>query len=263
MTKPLQDKVAIVTGAGRGIGRAIALAYGQAGAKVAVASRTASTVDKVVAEIKQAGGEAIGITCDVGQRDAVYGMIDKTVKAFGALHILVNNAQAFGPSTNVQGSAAYVPFAETNEDEWEHTFRTGATATLWSMKAAFPHLKASGCGRVINMGSSAGQRGIEGLTCYNATKEAIRGMTRTAAREWGQYGITVNVICPWVETDPVLAFKDSAPDAYQALVGTVPMRRAGDSLHDVAPLLVFLASDGAGYLTGSTFNVEGGLNMFP
>jgi NAD(P)-dependent dehydrogenase (short-subunit alcohol dehydrogenase family) len=259
----LQDKVAIVTGAGRGIGRAIAIAYAQAGAKVAVASRTASAVDKVVSDIKESGGEAIGITCDVGRREAVYGMVDKTVGAFGALHVLVNNAQAFGPSKNVKGSASYVPFADTDEDEWEHTFRTGATATLWSMKAAFPHLRASGSGRVINMGSSAGQRGIEGLACYNATKEAVRAMTRTAAREWGQYGITVNVICPWVETEPVLAFKESQPDGYKALVGSVPMRRAGDAFLDVAPLLVFLASDGGSYLTGSTFNVEGGLNMFP
>jgi NAD(P)-dependent dehydrogenase (short-subunit alcohol dehydrogenase family) len=263
MTKPLQGKVAIVTGAGRGIGRAIAIAYAQAGAKVAVASRTAATVDKVVDEIKKDGGMAIGITCDVGQREEVYDMVSETVAAFGALHILVNNAQSFGTRNKPKGAASYVPFAETDEEEWEHTFRTGATATLWAMKAAFPHLKTAGSGRVINTGSSAGQKGQEGFTCYNAAKEAIRAITRTAAREWGQYGITVNVVCPWTETEPVAAFKAAQPKDYAALLATVPMRRAGDSLHDVGPLMVFLASDGSRYLTGSTFMVEGGLNMFP
>jgi NAD(P)-dependent dehydrogenase (short-subunit alcohol dehydrogenase family) len=131
------------------------------------------------------------------------------------------------------------------------------------MKAAFPHLKAAGCGRVINFGSSAGQRGQEGLTCYVATKEAIRGITRTAAREWGPYGITVNVMCPWTETEPVTAFKNEQPETYAALLATVPMRRAGDSLLDIAPFMVFLASDGGGYMTGATFNIEGGLNLFP
>jgi NAD(P)-dependent dehydrogenase (short-subunit alcohol dehydrogenase family) len=259
----LQGKVAIVTGAGRGIGRAIAEAYAAAGAKVGVASRTASTVDEVVAGIKKAGGEAIGITCDVGKREDVFGMVDKTVKAFGRLDILVNNAQSFGTPAKPTGAASYVPFADTNEEEWDYTMRTGATASLWGMKAAFPHLKASGAGRVINTGSSAGQNGQEGFTCYAATKEAIRAITRVAAREWGKYGITVNVVCPWAETSVIEAFKNSQPDDYAALLARVPMRRAGDSLKDVGPFMVFLASDGAGYLTGTTFNVEGGLNMFP
>jgi NAD(P)-dependent dehydrogenase (short-subunit alcohol dehydrogenase family) len=263
MDKPLRDKVAIVTGAGRGIGRAVAIAYGRAGAKVAVVSRTAATVNEVVTEIEKEGGTAVGITCNVGRREDVYGMVDKTVKAFGVLHVLVNNAQSFGTSENVRNSASYVPFAETDEAEWEYTFLTGATATLWAMKAAFPYLKTAGCGRVVNFGSSAGQRGQEGFACYVATKEAIRGITRTAAREWGRYGITVNVICPWTETDTVAAFKNEQPESYAALLATVPMRRAGDSLLDLAPFMVFLASDAAGYMTGATFNVEGGLNLFP
>ena len=131
------------------------------------------------------------------------------------------------------------------------------------MKAAFPHLKSVGCGRIINTGSTAGQKGMEGFTCYNATKEAIRAITRTAAREWGQYGITVNAVCPWAETEPVVEFKTAQPKDYAALLASVPMRRAGDALRDVAPFMVFLASDGSGYLTGSTFLVEGGSNMFP
>jgi NAD(P)-dependent dehydrogenase (short-subunit alcohol dehydrogenase family) len=263
MTKPLQGKVAIVTGSTRGIGRAIAIAYGQAGAKVAVASRTASRVDEVVKEIRASGGEAVGITCDVGRRADVFGMVDKTVAAFGGVDILVNNAQSFGTPANVKNAASYVPLEETDEGEWEYTFRTGATATLWAMKAAFPYLKATGHGRVLNLGSSAGQKGLEGLVCYNATKEAIRAVTRTAAREWGQHGITVNVINPMSETDTLAAWREEQPENFVALAASIPMRRVGEASKDVAPLMVFLAGEGAGYITGMTFMVEGGVNMYP
>ena len=140
----LKDKVAIVTGAGRGIGRAIALAYGREGAKVVVASRTQSTVDDVAKEINGAGGTAIGVACDVGHRDEVFACVDKAVEAFGTVNIVVNNAQGFGTEADPQPSTVFVACEDTDEVEWEYTFRTGATASLWFMKAAFPHMKKSG-----------------------------------------------------------------------------------------------------------------------
>lgn len=259
----LKDRVAIVTGAGRGIGRAIALAYGREGAKVVVASRTQSTVDGVAGEITQAGGSAIGVTCDVGHRDEVLACVDRAVEAFGSVHILVNNAQGFGTEADPQPSTVFVPCEDTDEAEWEYTFRTGATASLWFMKAAFPHMKKAGFGRVINFASSSGQIGFEGNTCYNATKEAIRALSRTAAREWGRHGITVNIINPALETRAFDKWKAARPEFVEALKDKIPMRRLGEPERDAGPLAVFIASDGASYMTGQTFMLEGGMHTLP
>jgi NAD(P)-dependent dehydrogenase (short-subunit alcohol dehydrogenase family) len=156
----------------------------------------------------------------------------------------------------------FVAMEDTNEDEWEYTFRTGATASLWFMKAAFPHMKKQGYGKIINFASSSGQTGFPGNTCYNATKEAIRALTRTAANEWGQYGINVNVINPALETRAFEKWKKARPEFVQALVEKIPMRRLGDPERDGGPLAVFLASPGSDYITGQTFLLEGGMHTF-
>ena len=262
MAGRLKGKVAFVTAAGQGIGRAIALAYGAEGAKVAVASRTPSTVDAVVSEIKHAGGEAVGITCDVADAGSVRKMVQKTVDAFGTVHILVNNAQGFGTAKNPKPAALPVPLEELEDEEWDYTIRAGASATLWAMKAAFPFMKTTGCGRIINMGSSAGLIGVVGQGAYSAGKEAIRALTRTAAREWGQYGITANVICPMVVTDAMEKWKADEPQRFAAVADAVPVRRFGEPMRDIAPLAVFLAGEGAGYLTGMTYMAEGGFYLF-
>lgn len=263
MSGALKGKVAIVTGAGRGIGRAIARAYGREGAKVVVASRTPATVEAVAGEIRGEGGEAIGVACDVGRREDVYGCVARAVEAFGTVHIVVNNAQGFGTEADPQPSTVFVACEDTDEAEWEYTIRTGPTASLWFMKAAFPHMKAAGWGRIINFASSSGQMGFEGNTCYNAAKEAIRALSRTAAREWGQYGITVNIINPALETRAFDAWKTARPDFVEALKEKIPMRRLGDPDRDAGPLAVFLASPGADYMTGGTFMLEGGMHTLP
>lgn len=261
--RSLQGKVAIVTGAGRGIGRAIARAYAKEGAKVVVASRTLATVDAVTTEIRETDGEAIGVPCDVGQRAQVFAAVDQAVAAFGTVHILVNNAQGFGTERNPQPSTVFVACEDTDEEEWEYTFRTGATASLWFMKAVFPHMKRQGYGKIINFASSSGQIGFEGNTSYNATKEAIRALSRTAAREWGQYGINVNIINPALETRAFDAWKSARPDFVEALKEKIPMRRLGDPDRDAGPLAVFLAGPGSDYITGSTFMLEGGMHTLP
>jgi NAD(P)-dependent dehydrogenase (short-subunit alcohol dehydrogenase family) len=261
--RSLEGKVAIVTGAGRGIGRAIARSYGSEGAKVVVASRTPATVESVAQEIRRAGGEAIGVACDVGKRSDVFAAVQKTVDAFGTVHILVNNAQGFGTEADPKPSTVFVACEDTDEKEWEYTIRTGPTASLWFMKACFPYMKAARYGRIINFASSSGQIGFEGNTCYNAAKEAIRALSRTAAREWGQHGITVNIINPALETRAFDAWKTARPDFVEALKEKIPMRRLGDPDRDAGPLAVFLAGPGSEYMTGSTFMLEGGMHTLP
>ena len=257
----IKNKVAIVTGAGRGIGRGIAIAYGRAGAKVVVTSRTQATVDKVVDEIKGQGGSAVGITCDIGQRDQVFSMVDRTVTEFGPVDILVNNAQSFSVPGKVR-TDGYQPLEAYDEDDWEIIYRTGVLATLWAIKAVFPYMKDRG-GKIINFGSSAGQAGNPGFSGYAAAKEGIRGLSRTAAREWGKYKINVNVINPAVRSEALVKLEENSPEMMKAALATVPMGRWGEPVEDAGALAIFLASGDSDYITGMTFMLDGGQYMTP
>ena len=258
----LEGKVALVTGAGRGIGRAIALAYGGEGAKVAVASRTGATVDGLVAEITAAGGTALGICCDVTQREQVFAAVEQTVATFGTLEILVNNAQSFGREGDPKTAQDYRPLQEVDEAVLEYTFRSAFMATWWAMTAAFPYLSKQG-GKVINFGSPQAQINLEGGIAYNMTKEAVRSLSRTAAREWGPLNIQVNVINPMILTDALSEAYESAPTSFDGTLAQVPLRRFGDPHRDLAPVAVFLASRDSDYMTGQTFQVDGGFISRP
>jgi NAD(P)-dependent dehydrogenase (short-subunit alcohol dehydrogenase family) len=260
-TGRLENKVAIVTGAGRGIGRGIALRFGDEGAKVVIASRTGSRVDEVVREIEGRGGTAIGITCDVGDQDQIKSMVARTVEAFGAVDILANVAQGFGTAQEPAGSPVITPLEDYRDAEWEFTFRTGATATLWAMKAVFPHMKGRG-GRIINFGSKWGVEGYPGSVAYNATKEAIRALTRTGAREWGKYGIRVNCINPVIATDAATAVAKDRPDLMEHLVKMTPAGRLGEPYRDAGGLALFLASEESDFMTGHTFPLDGGYSIY-
>jgi NAD(P)-dependent dehydrogenase (short-subunit alcohol dehydrogenase family) len=257
----LSGKVAIVTGSGRGIGRGIATLFAGEGAAVVVASRTAAAVDAVVGELQALGGRALGVPCDVGRKEQVDAVTAAAVAQFGAIDILVNVAQGFGTREEPTPFPQPRALEAVSDAEWDFTLSTGLMGTLWCMRAVFPYMKDRG-GKIINFGSLAGQRGSAGTAAYNVTKEAIRALTRTAAREWGRYRINVNVINPAARSRALDEYQQKNPPKTDP-AAQVPLGRLGDALADIAPAALFLASSDSDYITGMTLMVDGGLLILP
>jgi 3-oxoacyl-[acyl-carrier protein] reductase len=237
----LKGKVALVTGAGRGIGRATAKLFAAEGAQVAVLSLTPANVDAVVAEINAAGGTALGVPGDISNADQIKTAVDTVVAAYGGIDILVNNA--FDPS------APFSSILDLSVEQLQRNFEVGPIGYLRTMQAAYPYLKASGGGRVINFGSLAGVMGLVGYGPYNMAKEAVRALTRTAAREWAVDKITVNNVLPVAET---WGKEANVPPPTNALA------RYGSPEEDIAPVVLFLASKDAQFLTGYSLTPDGG-----
>ncbi|QSL94670.1 SDR family oxidoreductase [Ectopseudomonas toyotomiensis] len=237
----LNGKVAFITGAGRGIGRATAKLFAAEGAKVAVVSRTAENVHRVVADIEAEGGIALGVTCDIADADQVSSAVAKVVAAYGRLDILVNNA--FDPS------AVFSSVLDLSVEQLQRNLEMGPMSYLRTMQACYPYLKACGNGRVINFASLAGVVGMQGYAPYNMAKEAVRALTRSAAREWGAEGITVNNVLPVADTWG--AGVDVPPP-------TNALARYGSPEEDIAPVVLFLASKDAQFITGYSLTPDGG-----
>jgi NAD(P)-dependent dehydrogenase (short-subunit alcohol dehydrogenase family) len=248
----LDGKAAIITGAGQGIGKGIALALAKEGAKIVIAEINKETCKASAAGIQELGGEAIAVVCDVGKEIDVKKMVDQAVKRFGPIDILVNNAQGYTPR---------VPAEEVEDEHWDYSFQTGVKAVWYCSKAVFPHMKGRG-GKIINIASGAGVFGLENASVYSATKEAIRGFSKTLAKEWGKYRINVNIICPLAWTPASEAFAEMYPEEYKRSIETVPLGRWGDAEKDIGGVAVFLASEYSDYMTGQTLMVEGGANIF-
>lgn len=247
----LDKEVAIVTGAGRGIGAAIARVLAREGAAVVLATRTVAPAEELAAQIEAGGGRAVAVACDVTDRAQVDAAVDAAVETFGPPSILVNNAQGG------RVSAEPIPVEAVTAELATESFAGGVLSTLYAMQACLPHFRARGGGTVVNMASSTGVEGDPGFAAYGVAKEGIRALTRHAAREWGKDGITVNVLCPAAMTERLAGYTEQHPRWYEAVVRRVPLGRLGDPETDIAPVVVSLATD-LRYVTGATIMVDGG-----
>jgi NAD(P)-dependent dehydrogenase (short-subunit alcohol dehydrogenase family) len=242
----LEGKVALVTGGGRGVARGVALELAKAGADVAIVDIDAGNASRVAAEVEQLGRRSISIDCDVSDREAAIAAVERTVEGLGDLHILVNMAHYLAPGFDK-------PVVELTDDDFDKQFGAGLMGTFYLMRAAYPHLR--GGGRIINTASAAGIQGYARMGAYAASKEAIRGLSRVAAREWGADGITVNVVCPSMLTTP--GMHNRAERGMTTDYSTRPIPRAGRE-EDTGGVVVFLASSMSDYVTGETIMVDGG-----
>lgn len=245
----LQGKVAFITGAGRGLGRSIARRFAEEGARVAVTSFTEANAMRVAGEIMEAGGTAFGLACDVSDEAQIQAAIERTVKEYGRLDVLVNNAYDIASSLS--------SVLDLSVEMLDRQLATGPVACLRTMQAAYPHLKESGEGRVINFASSVGVLGLAGSAPYVMAKEAIRALTRVAAREWGADNITVNNILPIAASDSTDANTKNA-DGEVTWVPTMPIARIGSPDEDISPVALFLASAEGRFLTGYSLTPDGG-----
>lgn len=245
----LADKVAIVTGAGQGLGLAFATALAKEGAKVTIAEFNAETGAQAAKDIQALGGEAIFVQCDVSDKEQVNHVVAETVAAFGTVNILVNNAQAAKPS---------VKLLDITLEDMEVPWKTGPVASLFFMQACVPHMIDSNYGRIINLCSDTGIEGMPTFGAYGSAKESIRSLTRVAAREFGEYGITVNVVSPGALTPGAKRWMEHDPEGYRKTMEPVPLGRLGDPEKDLAPTIVFLASEDARFMTGQTVFINGG-----
>jgi NAD(P)-dependent dehydrogenase (short-subunit alcohol dehydrogenase family) len=258
VTEPTR-RVALVTGAGRGIGRATAVALAATGSPVVVAARSSDELDAVVTEIAAAGGEATALACDLTDRAQSTTLVERAASAFGPIDILVNNA-------GIGSSADPRPLAEFRDSFWDETLELNLTAPYLLSKAALPHMRTQQWGRIVTVASINGRIPTPLSGAYVASKHGVIGLMRTLALELAGEGITVNCVCP----GPVRTRVNDARIVYDA-------RRLGRDLEeyergltpiggrlepeDIAPMVVYLAGDDARMITGQAYNVDGGVNM--
>lgn len=246
-TGVLTDRAAIVTGAGKGVGRGIALALAAEGARVAVAARSEQKASPVVTEIRGRGGEAIGVVCDVAQPGAAEACVAATLDAFGSVDILVNNANV----------APYGALLDVTDKAFDLAWRVGPLAVLRFMRAGHAHLREGGV--IINLTSGSALRAHPlGLGGYAAVKDAISVLTRTAAVEWGPDGIRVVSLMPFASSEGMDGWREHDPEAYAKVLAEVPLGRIGDPEADIGRAAVWLCSADADYITGTTLVVDGG-----
>ncbi|QCJ41151.1 SDR family oxidoreductase [Bacillus sp. S3] len=243
----LQGKVAIITGGAGGIGKGIATAFVKEGARVAIVDLNAEAGQKTIKELQEYQRESIFIQANLMEHDNIAGIVKQVGETFGKIDILVNNAHA----------SKMASIEETTQKELDLSFNTGFYPTFYFMQAVLPYLKDTK-GKIINFASGAGINGDVNQGSYAAAKEAIRGITRVAANEFGPFGINVNIISPIAKSEGMLQWADANPEYYQAMLSKIPLRRLGEIESDIGRVAVFLASEDSDYITGQTIMVDGG-----
>jgi len=241
----LNDQIAIVTGGGQGIGRAIAEKLADQGATVVVADLAGQNASQTAEGLP--GAVAMGV--DVTDRQGVQAMADEVMQLFGRIDILVNNA----------GWDKASPFVDSEPDDWDRAIAVNLYGVLHTCKAVLPIMAAQGSGAVVNLGSDAGRVGSSGEAVYSAAKGGVIAFTKSLAREMARHQVRVNCVCPG-PTDTALFASFAGPKLREALTKAIPFRRLGQPA-DVANVVAFLASDEAAFVTGQTVSVSGGLTM--
>ena len=253
--KALSGKAAVITGGSKGNGLGIARAYVKAGVAVAITGRHQDALDEARKELLEIDPDAGVLTLVADNKDpeVPVKVVADTVAEFGHLDILINNAQEFRTGKSV---------TDTTEDDMKATFDSGFFAVWRFMVAAYPHLRETR-GTVINMASGAGVQAVPGHAAYGPNKEAIRGLTRIVAKEWGGDDITVNSISPYVASAESVRYEKAHPEIIAEIMKGVALGHIGDAELNVGSLCVYLASEGGHYMTGSNFDVDGGSSIRP
>jgi NAD(P)-dependent dehydrogenase (short-subunit alcohol dehydrogenase family) len=245
--KKLEGKIALITGAGQGVGQGIAFALAAEGAKIAVTGRTLEKCESTREEIERRGGEAIAIQCNVKNLQSLENCVKQTITTFGGLNILINNAQ------EVPNGA----LLDVTDDAFEAGWESGPLATFRLMKLCHPHLK--GDGSIINLASSVTKRwDMSGYGAYAAAKDAIRSLTRAAACEWGVDNIRTNVILPHAKSPGLEWWINKNPEEAAEFLSSIPMRRVGECEEDIGRFVAMLCTDDARYANGQSIALDGG-----
>ena len=243
----LDGKVALVTGAGQGVGQGIALALAAEGARVAVSGRTLAKLKSTCDLIGQRGGTALAVECDVKSLNSLERCVTETVARFGGLNILVNNAQEVPLGT----------LQQVTDDSFSAGWESGPLAVFRAMKLCYPHLKGGGC--IVNLASSSAKRwDMTGYGAYAAGKEAIRSLTRAAACEWGGDGIRSNAILPLAASPGMAWWMEHRAEEAAEFLDSIPLGRVGDCERDIGRFVVMLCSEAASYINGQSIGVDGG-----
>ncbi len=249
----LEGKVALITGASRGIGRAIALRFAQADARVVASSRKLENVQTVADEIIAAGGQALAVQAHVGRPDDVTALVNRTLEAYGQVDIAVNNA-----ATNPH----FGPLLTADEGQWDKILDTNTMGCVRVCRAVVPHMEAQGGGKIINLASVAGLRPSPGMGVYGISKAAIIMLTQVLALELGPANIQVNALAPGVIKTRFSQLLWQTPQISEPVLARLPLGRFGEP-EDVSGLALYLASPASNYVTGAVFLVDGGMSVAP